>query len=133
MKILKYIWLVLVNLIQLLIILWIFSYVNTWFETIVVSLLILIYISINFYIVSNSYSEISKLIWFIEEFINLKILLKDPKLLQFYDNEDDMYKEILEKPKKTLESITPKFYIDWSFGTLFLVICIINILKVIMN
>lgn len=133
MKILKYVWHILLNWIQLLIILWIFSYVNSWFETLVMSLLILIYITIEFYIISNWYAEVRKLIWFTEEFIRLRILLKDWNLVQSYDNEDDIYLDILEKPKETFEWITPRFYISMIFGFIFYIICLINIIITIFN
>lgn len=133
MKILRYVWLIGINLLQLAIILWIYRYIYSWFETIAISLLILIYISIDSYIITNWYLESTKLIWFIEEFIALRIILKDPKLLQDYDNEKDIYDDKLEEPKKVLNNISPRFYVGAIFNFIFYIICIVNILKVIMN
>ncbi len=133
MKALRYLWNIIINIIELLIIIWIFTHVSDWFETIVVSLLILIYVTIEFYIISNWYAELRKIIWFMEEFLWLRILLKDTKLINFYDNEDDIYKENLEKPKENLEWFTPRFYVSMVFSFIFYLICVINLLKTISN
>lgn len=131
MKIIKYIWHTIINIIKLLIIIWIFSYVDYWFETLVMSILILIYINIEFYIISNWYAEFKKLIWFTEEFIRLRILLKDSFLVNNYDNENDIYNDILELPKQTFDWIMPKFYVTLVSSSIVYIICIINIIKTI--
>ncbi|NVP17854.1 hypothetical protein HUU51_04010 [Candidatus Gracilibacteria bacterium] len=131
MKILKYIYHIIINIIKLLIILLIFNYVNYGFETLVIGLLILIYITLEFYIISNGYSEVRKLIGFAEEFIKLRIIFKDPFLINNYDNDDDIYNDILETPKKTLDGITPRFYISMIFSFIYYIICLFQIISVI--
>lgn len=131
MKILKYLYHIIIHIIKLLIIILIFNYVNNWFETLVISLLILIYITLEFYIISNWYGELRKLIWLVEEFIKLRIILKDPYLINNYDNEDDIYNDILEIPNKTFDWITPKFNISMIFSFIYYIICLFQIISVI--
>jgi len=132
MKIFKYIWNIITNIIQLLIILGIFNYVNSWFETIVTSLLILIYITINFYIIWYWHTKDTERIWFTEEFIRLRILLKDSELDK-YNYKNDIYLDSLEEQKEALERKAPRILVSIVFSFIFYVICILNIFITIMN
>lgn len=127
MKVLGYIWTVLLNLVTLAIIIGIYDNIYEAGSLIIVSILILVYLSINIGFASIAWMHVEKSLIDYNRFKEIK------KSFDIHINaEDTEYeKEELEKVQKQLMRNKVKYYINAVFNFLFYIIAVANLLDVI--
>ena len=124
MKYLPYIWTVVTNLIALLIVFAIFDAVYGSFETIILSLLVLIYISLVSLAGGFGQTKMREILVTNQEFKRLRRLLKEEQ------SEDEVLdeNEDVENAKAQMKKVQAKFYINSGFNLFIFTIAIINLL-----
>ncbi len=121
-----YVWTVIVNLITIGVVLGIYSNLYDDFEIIVVSLLILIYLSIQTFAMSSGSIAVGTAFSNYDEFARIR------KLIQKNVGEDeDSEKEEYDEAKKKLSKAKIKMYINASFAFIIYVIALLNLFDAI--
>lgn len=123
MKILSYFLLLIVRLIVLAIVLTMFSRFSDPFETIVVALLMLIYLSISSWEVSSDRKQFEHEIIQDNQFIRLVGLLKDPEFEKLI--------EATEEKAKLYEKTTTLYYIRIAIDFLIWILVVLKITLVL--
>ncbi len=121
----RYIWTVIVNLITIGVVIAIYSNIYDSFEVIVVSLLILIYLSIQTFATTSGNTSISTAFYNHEQFSRIRKLLKNSEVV----SEDEEYEneEFLEAKKK-FDKAKTKMYINIGFAFIIYIIALFNLL-----
>ena len=114
-----YLWNIFINIFIIFVILNIYSNITTPFEKIVVSLLILIYISLQTFSMVQGKINAEKIFFLYDQFKNIRNLLKE----EIEEDEEQEIKQAKDKIKK----VTVKIYINAFFLTIIYFIAIINI------
>lgn len=118
-KIGSIIWLIIHNVIVVIVSLLIFDNIYGTFETIIIAVLILTYLSVMIYGKAIIVSIIEKTIYFARESLKIKELLNSPEL--------EEGKEELAKAEEQLKTITIKNWINHFFGTVIWLIVLYNL------
>ena len=140
MKALSYTWKIIVNIISVIVILTIFSVSSTKFESVVLSALVLIYLSICSFTALWGLHQVEFAEALNEEFIAVKRLLRKDAINQNEDfrindllNEIQTGKQEIDEDKKERtekkKTLMIKFYINVGFQTLIYIITLFNLLK----
>lgn len=121
MSILKYGWTIIINIISIFIIILLLGKADTNFEKIVISFLILIYVTITSSLASNSFAKLKIVESFSREFKQIRLLLNDVE--SEYDKEQEA--EMAERIKEN-ENI---FWINAIFNFIMYLIIVVNLLS----
>jgi len=124
MKFIPYIWTVVVNLITLFVVFSIFSSVYGSFETIVISMLVLIYVGLVTSTGAAGQTKMQEILLVHEEFKRLRKILKEEQT----EDEVEFEKEDVESAKKQMKKVQIKFYINAGFNTIIFITAILNLL-----
>lgn len=126
MKYLSYIWTVIANFIALFVALAIFGSTYTSFETIVFSLLILIYINLLSFGWTYGQAKVKEVLMMHEEFKRMRKLLKED-----VSKDDEIFEqEDLKNAKDKARKNEIKFYINAGFMFIIYIIVVWNLLGV---
>lgn len=119
-----YLWNVLVNIFTIIVVLSIFSKVHSSFETIVLSIAVLIYIQLVTFSSIWGLQTQTELFALNEEFKRMRRLMKE----QLSDDDEEYEKEQLDESKAKFEKQQVKFYINGIFAFIVYIIAILNLL-----
>lgn len=141
MKALSYMWRVVINLITILIILAMFSVVSTDFETIVLSGLVLIYLSITGFTALWGLSHMEFAQSLGEEIRDIKRLINKKELAEYQEKKrilphiENEELDLIEKDENNLaerekskKTLMTKFYINVGFQFIMYLIALFNLL-----
>jgi len=123
-----YVWTIIVNLITLGVMLGIYSSLYASFEKIVVSLLILIYLSIQAFAVTYGNATIETAFSNYSEFERIRKLLRKSEV---GSEEEEFEKEEVLGVRKKIEKAKVKMYINMGFAFIFYIIALINLIGAI--
>lgn len=120
---LSYAWTVIVNIFIVFVVLAIFSSVYGDFETIIISIAVLIYLNLNSFAALWGWQKQQELFALNDEFKKIRALLKEK-----IDEDDEEYeKEQLENSKNKFKKQQVKFYINIGFAFLIYIIALLNL------
>ena len=120
----SYIWLVVKDLIALGIIIGVFSFASNYFEVVIFSLLVLIYLSIEGFFSTYGYKTMQTNLALSNELLQIK------KLLKYEENEGE--KDKREKVVEIYNKLETHVYIHSFFLLIFFLIALWNLLSVIL-
>lgn len=127
MKYTPYIWTIVSNLITLFVVFAIFNAVYGSFETIVISLLVLIYVGFVNFAGAIGQTKIQEMLLLHEEFKRLRKLLKEEQT-----NDEIEFEQIdVENVKRQMNDVQVKFYINVGFNAVIAIIAIFNLFGVL--
>ena len=125
MPFLSYGWTVFVNILTVIIAIGIFNAFYGNFEKIVSSLLVLIYLNLNFFSSVWGYQKMQELFALNDEFKELKVLLKK----SHQENEENEYEnEKINEAKMKFKRQQIKFYINSIFAFIIYLMAIVNLI-----
>lgn len=124
MKWIPYAWTVFINLIALFVVFAIFDSVYGSFETILLSLLVLIYVSLVSFAGGFGQTKMQEMLLIHEEFKRLR------KLLNEEQSEDEalVEEEDVQDAKSQMKKSQIKFYINSGFNFIIFIVAILNLL-----
>lgn len=114
-----YIWIVLINIFTIIVVLNIYDSIKTPFEKIVISLLILIYVFLQTFSMTQGKANAEKIFFMYDEFRKIRTLLKE--------DQDEYEQEEINYAKDKVKKMTVKIYINAVFLTIIYFIAILNI------
>lgn len=120
----SYSWTALINLITLGVVIGIFSSLYESFEIIVVSLLVLIYLSLQTFAMSFGQIQINNTFLFAQQFRRVRQLIQKDNLNSY---EEDAEKEETKEAKDKADKLTIKMYINAGFAFIFYIIALWNL------
>lgn len=127
MKILKYVWTIIVNIITLFIACGVFSVANNSFESIVLAVLVLIYLSISSFSAVWALSHLEFVEALDNEFRGIRKLINTDKKA----DDEEFEKEAREVREKKKNTAMIKFYINIAFQCIIYLIALYNLVSVI--